>query len=143
MILALPLTAFLMFDAPKPMEPTNSPPIVFAIPQPNSGERPAPFEICFEVVKRVDIEFDDFERRPVVGISLTEEAGRRLDAMTAGNLGALAQVSVDGEVITTPYIQSELSSGSFALSGIDTIEQAERLRQAALGQCSAGKADTQ
>lgn len=138
----LPLVAFLLLGEPA-MSPTDSPPIVFRIPEPASGQTLAQMEFCIDTIDHVAIGFDDFERRPVLNISLNETGQQRLATITARYVEYEAQITVDGEVLVSPRIMEPLLSGGLQISGIDTIAQAELLRQAARGHCSLPKANTE
>ncbi|MEM8724953.1 MAG: hypothetical protein AAGE86_05455 [Pseudomonadota bacterium] len=135
----LPFFPFLIINVPD-MSVTDSPPIVFRIPDTSSDAMLDQFEICIDTVEYVDIGFDEYEGRPRLNISLNEAGSERLAAITTRYVNHDSQIVVGGNVLVSPRIMEPLLSDGLQISGIDTIAQAEQLRQAARGRCTIPKA---
>lgn len=141
-MLILPLTPFLLFDAPV-LRPSNAEPIVFRIPSEAPGPALSSFEICFDKVESVQIGSPDSFGSLRVSIVLNDVGAKELADATIANTGKQAEVVQGDDVIVSPIINEPLLAGGFEISGLDTIARAEQLRQALLGRCTPAKDETE
>ncbi|MEL6529064.1 MAG: hypothetical protein AAFQ27_03830 [Pseudomonadota bacterium] len=137
-----PLLAFAMFDQPD-MSPTDAGPIVLRVTDQESGKLLDQMELCSDTAKHLQIDFDDFENRPLLTVSMSKAGAIRLAAITTKFVGYEIDVVMDGEVIVSPRVMEPLLGDGLQISGIDTIAQAEQLMQSARGRCTDQKAQTE
>jgi len=145
-MMILPLAPFLIFgDAspPEPLHPTGEAPIVFQIADEKAGHHRARFEICFDNVASISVSAPDRFGELTLNIGLNENGTMELARATTANVGAKADLLFEGEAILSPIIQEPILSGNFQISGLETIEHAEQLRQALLGRCTPAKDETE
>jgi preprotein translocase subunit SecD len=64
---------------------------------------------------------------PIVNIELDPESTRAFAAFTTENVGKSAELRVDGEVLSAPFIREPILGGKLQISGSMTIEDAERI----------------
>ncbi|KEO90816.1 hypothetical protein EH31_07195 [Erythrobacter longus] len=142
MMLVLPLAPFLMFETPF-MAQSDAQPIVFRIPSEEPGPPLSSFEICFDKVERVQIGTLYGYGNLSMTIVLNDVGAKELAEATIANAGKKAEVVQGDDVIVSPIINEPLLAGSFEISGLETIEHAEQLRQALLGRCPPAKDETE
>lgn len=135
----LPLFPFLMIDVPD-MSPTDSAPIVFQVPDPDTGKTLDRFEICIDTIEHVEIGRADGWGRPVLNVMLNKAGSQRLADLSTRYVGHETELALDGRVIVRPRILEPLLGGGLQITGVDTIAEAEQLLKAARGQCTLPKA---
>ena len=69
----------------------------------------------------------DQNNRPAIGFRLSQDAARTFGEYTAEHIGDTFAISLRGEVITAPIIQSAIWGGSGMISGSFTVAEAEEL----------------
>ncbi len=62
-----------------------------------------------------------------VELTLTDEGAVKFAEATAANLGSQIAIVYDGEVISSPIVQSEITGGTAQITGSFTYEEAEQL----------------
>lgn len=78
-------------------------------------------------LKRAQLQFDGTTGAPVVSLLWNDEGKALFAAITRDNVGEILAVFLDGEPITTPVIQQEISNGEAVISGSFNIEEARQL----------------
>jgi SecD/SecF fusion protein len=78
-------------------------------------------------IERARAGSDGFTGQPVVELYLSKEAQAAFGAFTGDNIGARADLLVDGEVVTSPVIHTAIYGPSLQISGIGTMAEAEAL----------------
>ncbi|MGB3469827.1 MAG: hypothetical protein WBA51_03275 [Erythrobacter sp.] len=138
----LPFFPFLLFGEPD-RSMTQSPPVFFSIIDEADGTSLEAVEFCHGTVANATIDFSEIERRQVVNIELNDAMKLRFAEITTRYVGYVAELTLEGRVLVAPRIMEPLTNGSFQITGVDTIAQAERVLQAVRGQCTTTKADTE
>ena len=64
---------------------------------------------------------------PYVALEFSEEGAGRFAEATRENLGSILYIVMDGEVISSPVVQTEITDGQAVISGQFTWESAEEL----------------
>lgn len=67
------------------------------------------------------------QRKYVVDLTLTEEGKEKFTQATTDNLGKKMPIVYDGEVISSPTVQSVLSEGTAQITGMESYEAADEL----------------
>ena len=67
------------------------------------------------------------KRKYVVDLTLTEEGKEKFTQATTDNLGKKMPIVYDGEVISSPTVQSVLSEGTAQITGMESYEAADEL----------------
>lgn len=67
------------------------------------------------------------QRKYVVDLTLTEEGTEKFTQATTDNLGKKMPIVYDGEVISSPTVQSVLSEGTAQITGMESYEAADEL----------------
>lgn len=76
---------------------------------------------------------DAFSAEPSVDVTLTPEASKIFGKVTLEHIGQVVEVWVDGELVSSPVVQSPILEGSLTISGAMTVAEA-RLLAARLSQ---------
>lgn len=78
-------------------------------------------------VQRARLEFDSQTGIPQVSLELNEEGAELFAQVTARNIGRPVAIFLDGEPISIPTVQSEITGGQAVISGNFTPEEAKLL----------------
>jgi len=78
-------------------------------------------------LKRAEVTFDQQTYRPQVRLELTEEGGKLFAQVTKRNIGKVIAIYLDGYPISTPVVQSEITSGEAVISGTFSAQEAKLL----------------
>jgi preprotein translocase subunit SecD len=97
-----------------------------------SGEIPEgdPFvstELNGKHVKQAQLVFDPQTGIPQVNLELNEEGAKLFAEITKKNLGKIVAIYLDGEPISVPVVQAEITSGSAVISGGFSPDEARLL----------------
>lgn len=76
---------------------------------------------------RSRVEFDPQTGKPVVGIQFNSEGARKFQEITKRNIGSPLAIVIDGQIITAPTVQQEISGGNAVITGNFTLEEARQL----------------
>ena len=63
----------------------------------------------------------------VVDLGFSEEGKQKFAAATERNLGQPIYIIYNGEIVSAPYVQSVISEGRAQITGMDSLESADRL----------------
>lgn len=86
-----------------------------------------PTELTGKNLKRAQVQFDEQTNAPQVGLTFDSEGAQLFREITKRNLGQPVAILLDGTAITTPVVQSEISSGEAQITGQFTVPQAKTL----------------
>jgi preprotein translocase subunit SecD len=75
-------------------------------------------------IKQATSRVDEYAREPVIEIVLGDESARRVADVTTRNIGAQAEIRIDGEAVLKPVIREPLLHGIFMISGRFNRQQA-------------------
>jgi preprotein translocase subunit SecD len=70
---------------------------------------------------------DPFSAEPSVEVTLTPEASKAFGKVTIEHIGEVIQLWVDGELVSSPVVQSPILEGSLTISGAMTAADARLL----------------
>lgn len=78
-------------------------------------------------IKRAQVVFDPQTYQPQVSLELTDEGSRLFAEITKRDLNKMLAIYLDGYPISTPVVQSEITSGKAVITGHFTPDQAKTL----------------
>lgn len=78
-------------------------------------------------LKKSILSFDSYTNKPEVVISFNDEGKKIFADITRNNVGKQMAIFLDGEAISSPMIQEEISAGQANISGNFTTEEAKTL----------------
>jgi len=86
-------------------------------------------------VQSAEAGLDPFSFQPVVSVVLTPEASKTFGKLTTRNIGKVIEIWVDGELVSSPVVQTPILGGALVISGALSADEAgslaERLADAA------------
>lgn len=86
-------------------------------------------ELTGEQLDRADVVFDPNTGLPTVSLTFND-SGRELFAqITREHLGETVAIYLDGEIISAPVVQSEITNGEAVISGDFTLDESKELAQ--------------
>jgi protein-export membrane protein SecD len=80
-------------------------------------------------VQHAQLEFDSTSGRPQVLLTFNEEGKKQFAEITKRNVSKLVAIFLDGEAISIPRVQQEISDGNAVISGSFDIKEAKLLAQ--------------
>ncbi|MEK7148085.1 MAG: protein translocase subunit SecD [Patescibacteria group bacterium] len=86
-----------------------------------------PAELTGRYLAHARVEFNPNTQAPVVGIEFTKEGGDLFAKITKENIGKPLAVVLDGNILSTPTIQGEITGGKAQITGNFTPDQAREL----------------
>ena len=84
----------------------------------------ADFELA---VKTAKVGLDPFTAQPIVDVVLTHESRKDFAKLTLEHVGDVIELWVDGELVSSPVVQSPIPEGSLTISGAMTAADARLL----------------
>ena len=82
-----------------------------------------------EQLKRATVTFEPSTQAPQVLLEFNDQGAEMFGTITGSNLGKRIAIFLDGEAISTPVVQSQITSGQAVISGQFTIQDAKLLAQ--------------
>ena len=82
-------------------------------------------------LKNVGVQMIEQQNRPVVAFEMTDEGGKIFAEFTRRNIGKFLTLVLDGKVISSPRINSEIPNGQGVIEGNFTIEDANAMARSA------------
>ncbi len=80
-------------------------------------------------LKKSILSFDQYTNKPQVVLSFNEEGKKMFSNITKNNVGKQVAIYLDGQVISSPTIQQEITGGEATISGNFTTLEAKTLVQ--------------
>ncbi len=80
-------------------------------------------------LKRAEVLFNSVTNEPEVGIEFDKEGKEIFRQVTARNIGKPVAIFLDGNIISTPVVQQEITGGIATITGQFTVKEAQRLAQ--------------
>ena len=84
-------------------------------------------ELTGRFLSKSSLEFDSTTRAPYIALNFNDEGADLFAQMTKENLGKTIAIYLDGEIISSPVVQSEITNGSAIITGQFTLEEAKTL----------------
>lgn len=86
-----------------------------------------PAELTGRYLSRARVEFDPNTSVPLVGLTFTSEGADLFAKITRENIGKPLAVVLDGQVLSSPIIQQEITGGQAQITGNFSAEEARAL----------------
>jgi protein-export membrane protein SecD len=86
-----------------------------------------PAELTGRYLSRARVEFDQRTGAPMVGIEFNSEGADLFAKITRENIGKPLAVVLDGQVLSAPVIQTEITGGQAQITGNFSAEEAKTL----------------
>jgi len=80
-------------------------------------------------VRRAQVEFDPTTGQPLVSLAFNDEGKKLFADITKENVGKLVAIYLDGEPISIPRVQQEITEGTAVISGDFDFKEAKLLAQ--------------
>lgn len=84
----------------------------------------ADFELAVETAREG---YDRFSAQPIVEAVLTPEGRKAFAKLTLEHVGEVVELRVDGELLSSPMVQSPILDGKLVISGSMTAAEARSL----------------
>ena len=85
-------------------------------------------------LNRATLNFDQTTRRPLVELAFNDEGTKLFAAITKANIGSQVAIFLDGQAISVPTVNEEITGGKAVISGSFSVEEARVL----VGRLNAG-----
>ena len=86
-----------------------------------------PTDLTGADLARADVTFDQTTGKPVVTLEFTSEGGNKFAEITGKNVAKQLPILLDGQVISAPVVQEQITGGSAIISGEFTLDEAKTL----------------
>ncbi len=83
--------------------------------------------ITGKLLKKATLSFDQYSNKPLVVISFNDEGKKLFADLTKNNIGKQVAIYLDGNAISAPTIQQEISQGEATISGNFSLAEAKQL----------------
>lgn len=93
-----------------------------------------PTELTGRFLKRADVQFDPTTHSPIVALTFTQEGGDLFARITKENVGKTLAIFLDGQPISMPRVNEEITGGQAVINGSFTPQEAKEL----VGRMNAG-----
>jgi preprotein translocase subunit SecD len=80
-------------------------------------------------LKKAGVEFMSQSGKPEIGIEFDSEGGKMFAQLTKDNIGRQIAIFLDGQVISAPTVQAEITDGKAVITGDFSLEEAKKLAQ--------------
>ncbi|MCX6766164.1 MAG: protein translocase subunit SecD [Candidatus Moranbacteria bacterium] len=80
-------------------------------------------------LKSASVEFMSQSGKPEVGIEFDSEGAKMFADLTKANVGKQIAIFLDGQVISAPTVQTEITDGKAVITGNFTLDEAKKLAQ--------------
>jgi len=104
--------------------------LVFQEGNPDTTNTSQPFvdtQLTGAHLRRADVEFDKNTGEPQVAIQFDAEGTKLFAAITQRNLQKPVAISLDGQIISAPTVQSAIDNGQAVITGKFSIQEAKQL----------------
>ncbi len=86
-------------------------------------------ELTGRYLKRAEVLFNPATGEPEVGVEFNKEGRELFKEITARNIGKPVAIFLDGQIISTPVVQQEITGGRAVITGQFTVKEAQKLAQ--------------
>jgi protein-export membrane protein SecD len=80
-------------------------------------------------LKTANVQFMSQSGKPEVGIEFDSEGAKMFADLTKANVGKQIAIFLDGQVISAPTVQTEITDGKAVITGNFTLDEAKKLAQ--------------
>ncbi len=78
-------------------------------------------------LKKAQVQFEQQTNQPQIGLLFDGDGANQFGEITKRNLGKPVAIVLDGQPVTTPVVQSEITSGEAQITGQFTVPEAQTL----------------
>ena len=78
-------------------------------------------------LKRATLDFDQTTFQPYVSLEFNDDGAKLFGDITKANIGKIVAIFLDGQPISTPVVQTEITSGRAQITGSFKVEEARKL----------------
>ena len=78
-------------------------------------------------LKRATLDFDQTTFQPYVSLEFNEEGAKLFGQITKANIGEIVAIFLDGQPISMPTVQTEITNGRAQITGNFKVEEARKL----------------
>ena len=113
----------------------KSMPSIFCLPKKRRLRRHKPQPTFIETglsgknLKTANVQFMSQSGKPEVGIEFDAEGTKLFADLTKENIGKQIAIFLDGQVISAPTVQTEITDGKAVITGNFTLDEAKKLAQ--------------
>lgn len=86
-----------------------------------------PTELGGKQLKKSEVQFDQLSGSPSVGLIFDDEGSKLFEDITRDNVGKRVAIFLDGNIISAPVVQQEISGGKAVITGNFSIPEAREL----------------
>jgi protein-export membrane protein SecD len=79
------------------------------------------------MVSRATVQFNQTTNAPIVGLNFTSEGATLFASITKDNIGNYIGIFLDGNLISAPVVQSEITAGQAEITGTFTLVEVQTL----------------
>ncbi|MBI4058920.1 protein translocase subunit SecD [Candidatus Microgenomates bacterium] len=76
---------------------------------------------------RSQVEFDSQTGKPIVGLTFSDEGGKKFSELTGRNIGKAMPILLDNQVISAPVVSDKITGGRAVITGDFTLDEVKRL----------------
>lgn len=78
-------------------------------------------------LKRATLDFDQTTFQPYVSLEFNDEGAKLFGSITKANIGEIVAIFLDGQPISMPTVQTEITTGRAQITGSFKVEEARKL----------------
>ena len=84
-------------------------------------------ELTGRFLEGAQVQFDPNTNQPVVALTFNDQGKTLFDQITKNNIGKIVAIFLDGQIISAPVVQGEISDGKAIITGRFTPQEARDL----------------
>jgi preprotein translocase subunit SecD len=84
-------------------------------------------DLTGKYLQRADVDFDQTSYKPLVSLQFTDEGAKVFAEITSRNVGKILAIFIDGQMISYPTVEEEITGGKATITGNFTVEQTKEL----------------
>ena len=88
------------------------------------GEKLTPTGLTGKDLTRADLQFDNTNGNPQIGLTFTAEGAKKFEEITARNVGKPLAIFLDEAVLSAPTVNEKISGGQAVISGTFSLAEA-------------------
>lgn len=86
-----------------------------------------PTELTGADLESSQVVFDNQTGKPAISLQFTKEGGDKFSKITKENLNKALPIILDGQIVSAPVVQEEITGGQAQISGNFSIDEAKKL----------------
>ncbi len=88
-------------------------------------------DLTGKYLKRAQVQFDQtntsFGVKPIIGLEFNDVGKQKFADITKANIGKTVAIFLDGQAISTPVVQTEITDGNAIITGSFSVKEAKEL----------------